>query len=316
MDNNRSITTTQGAGWTAALTPATTEDAWKVAQSLAKSQFVPKGFQGQPAEILIAASIGARLELYVFSSLQSLAVVNGRPTLYGDAMLGICQQRPDWRGMSVAWSGQGDAECCTVTIKRADPSGSVNATEGRFGVTDAKKAGLWTKQGPWSQYPRRMMEMRARAYALRGAFADALMGFHAREEMEDVQEADVVAVHGAGRRARVREVAPAIGQVIDSSAPTQSPGQPADAPQEPPVAVEQPANDPATVPATGGADLPSEDDLRQTVNDCAARAGGSKAVVAEIQRVLGYEIANAASVKPEDRARAILTARQVAGLEA
>lgn len=310
MDNNRSITTTQGAGWTAALTPATTEDAWKVAQSLAKSQFVPKGFQGQPAEILIAASMGARLGLDVFSSLQSLAVVNGRPTLYGDAMLGICQQRPDWRGMSVAWAGQGEAECCTVTIKRADPSGQVNATEGRFGVSDAKKAGLWTKQGPWSQYPRRMMEMRARAYALRGAFADALMGFHAREEMEDVQEAEVVSVRDEGRRTRVRHVTPAIGQVVDTTSAAPAESQQATTP-EPPAAVEQPAN----VPATGSADLPSEDDLRQTVNDCAARAGGSKSVVAEIQRVLGYEIANAASVKPEDRAKAILVARQVAGLE-
>ena len=32
----------------------------------------------------------------------------------------------------------------------------------RFSVMDAKRAGLWTKAGPWQTYPRRMLQMRAR----------------------------------------------------------------------------------------------------------------------------------------------------------
>ncbi len=50
---------------------------------------------------------------------------------------------------------------------------------------DAKKAGLWGKAGPWSQYPKRMLQMRARSFALRDKFADALSGLIMAEEAQD-----------------------------------------------------------------------------------------------------------------------------------
>src|SRR5690606_6210149 len=56
-----------------------------------------------------------------------------------------------------------------------------------FSVADAKKAGLWGKQGPWQQYPKRMLSMRARAFALRDGFADVLRGLGIAEEVQDHQ---------------------------------------------------------------------------------------------------------------------------------
>ena len=50
----------------------------------------------------------------------------------------------------------------------------------------AKKASLWTKPGPWQQYPDRMLQMRARGFALRDTFADVLRGLISREEAEDM----------------------------------------------------------------------------------------------------------------------------------
>jgi hypothetical protein len=55
----------------------------------------------------------------------------------------------------------------------------------KFSVEDAKRAGLWGKQGPWSAYPKRMMQMRARGFALRDAFPDVLKGLITAEEAED-----------------------------------------------------------------------------------------------------------------------------------
>ena len=52
-------------------------------------------------------------------------------------------------------------------------------------MKDAKRAGLWGKPGPWTQYPRQMLFNRARAFAYRHAFADALFGVGFREEEED-----------------------------------------------------------------------------------------------------------------------------------
>jgi hypothetical protein len=68
-------------------------------------------------------------------------------------------------------------------IKRRDRSAVVRT----FSEADAKKAGLWGKSGPWAQYPARMLQMRARGWALRDAFPDALKGLGIREEVQDYQ---------------------------------------------------------------------------------------------------------------------------------
>jgi hypothetical protein len=173
------LATTNGFGMM--LSPKTMDDAMAVAKQLSESQLVPKAFQGRPADILIAGAMGHRLGLDVFASMNSLAVINGRPTLWGDSMLGICQARADWAGMTVTWSGTE----CTVTVKRRHHS-EVCEYQGTFSEAAAKTAGLLGKAGPWTQYPRRMIELRARAFALRAAYADALCGLVSREEMEGV----------------------------------------------------------------------------------------------------------------------------------
>jgi hypothetical protein len=55
-------------------------------------------------------------------------------------------------------------------------------------VADAKRAGVWGKAGPWTQYPKRMLGIRARSFALRDVFPDVLGGLDIREEVEDSAE--------------------------------------------------------------------------------------------------------------------------------
>jgi hypothetical protein len=54
----------------------------------------------------------------------------------------------------------------------------------KFSVEDAKRAGLWGKN-TWASYPRRMLQHRARSWALRTAFADVLKGMVSTEELQD-----------------------------------------------------------------------------------------------------------------------------------
>jgi hypothetical protein len=70
-----------------------------------------------------------------------------------------------------------------------------NRTEviSKYSVEDAKRAGLWNKQGPWTQYPKRMLQMRARGFALRDAFPDVLKGLITVEEAQDYPEDTAVA---------------------------------------------------------------------------------------------------------------------------
>ena len=54
-----------------------------------------------------------------------------------------------------------------------------------FSVADAKRAKLWFKAGPWTTYPDRMPQMRARGFAIRDTFPDALRGVITAEEAQD-----------------------------------------------------------------------------------------------------------------------------------
>ena len=62
----------------------------------------------------------------------------------------------------------------------------LDVAETAFAVSDAKRANLWGKAGPWSQYPARMLRFRARSFALRDQFGDALRGLLTTEEASDV----------------------------------------------------------------------------------------------------------------------------------
>lgn len=161
---------------------STFEDAFRFAGLVAKSEFAPKDFRGKPESCMLAIQHGAELGLSPMQSLQSIAVVNGRPSVYGDTALAVCKGSPVCEWVRETIEGDGDS---MVAVCQAKRRGDAQPVESRFGVAEAKKAGLWNKSGPWSQYPRRMLQMRARGFALRDAFPDVLRGLVTAEEAQD-----------------------------------------------------------------------------------------------------------------------------------
>lgn len=171
----------QAGGQVAALVPQTLEEAFRVSQAIAGSGLAPRGLD-KPEQIMVAIMAGAELGLAPFQALQSFAVVNGRPTLWGDGLMAVARAQGIQARETIEGEGEGMVAHCSVT--RPDTGEVVDRS---FSVGDAKKAGLWNKTGPWQQYPRRMLQMRARAWALRDGCADMLRGFQVREEVEDYQ---------------------------------------------------------------------------------------------------------------------------------
>lgn len=165
--------------------PKTLDEAMKYAEIIAKSSLVPKDFINQPGNVLVAIQMGQEIGLKPLQALQNIAVINGRPCLWGDAVLALV------RGSGLLEDFREDFDEPTQTaICSAKRKGQPTVILRRFGMEDAKKAGLFGKQGTWQTYPRRMMQMRARAFALRDGFADVLKGLAIAEEQEDVIEAD------------------------------------------------------------------------------------------------------------------------------
>jgi hypothetical protein len=175
------VTQISNKSLTSALNPTNLEEAMRFAELLSKSSIVPKDYQGSPGNILIAIQWGMEIGLQPLQALQNIAAINGRPCLWGDAMLALV------RGSGLLESIQEDVsdQEATCTVKRKGATEPVSRT---FTIDDAKKAGLLGKQGPWQQYPKRMMQMRARSWALRDEFTDVLKGIASAEEQSDVHE--------------------------------------------------------------------------------------------------------------------------------
>jgi len=162
---------------------ASLEDAYRFANAIVASGFAPRGME-KPEAVLVAIQLGAEIGLSPMAALQNTAVINGRPAIYGDAALALVRGS----GLLVSYKEEeigepgSDAHGYRVTAVR---EGDQTAVE-TFTVGDAKRAKLWGKNGPWSDYPKRMLRFRARGYVLRDLFGDVLKGLRTVEEARDI----------------------------------------------------------------------------------------------------------------------------------
>jgi hypothetical protein len=149
---------------------------------LSKSTMVPKAYQNKPEDVLVAVQWGYELGLAPLQALQNIATINGKPSVYGDAAMALVQNSPVCEDVKEYFEGEGTSNPIAVCVAKRK-----NRTEviSKYSVEDAKRAGLWNKQGPWTQYPKRMLQMRARGFALRDAFPDVLKGLITVEEAQD-----------------------------------------------------------------------------------------------------------------------------------
>jgi hypothetical protein len=165
----------------------TLADYKEFALCVAKSGMAPRSLD-TPEKIFVAVQMGAEVGLTPMQALQSIAVVNGTATIYGDTALGLVRNSGllEWINEDIEGAFNTNLEKvdgsvrAVCAVKRA---GDPDPVERSFSVAEAKLARLWGKAGPWSTHPQRMLKYKARAFALRDVFPDVLKGLHVQEEM-------------------------------------------------------------------------------------------------------------------------------------
>ncbi|MDG2336892.1 MAG: hypothetical protein P8N94_02740 [Gammaproteobacteria bacterium] len=156
--------------------PQTLGELKDYSELVANSQLVPQALRGKPADIMLALQLGDEVGLSPVQALQSVAIVNGKPAIYGDAALalvmgsGLCE--------NIHESVEDGVATCRVTRR------GMQEQSRTFSIDDAKRAGLWGKN-VWKAYPLRLLQLRARGFALRDLFPDVLKGVITTEEAND-----------------------------------------------------------------------------------------------------------------------------------
>lgn len=158
------------------------EQAEKIAEKIAMSALCPDAFRGKPGDVFVAIMFGQEIGLSPMNALQNIYVVKGRPTLFGDALLGLVITHPDYVSHKEWMEGTGDNRkaFCTICRKGQEP------VTKSFSVEDAKLSQLWGgKSESWQKFPERMLQMRARTFCIRDTFPDAIKGLTSYEEAKD-----------------------------------------------------------------------------------------------------------------------------------
>lgn len=198
---NTQVTPIKPEGQAFSLTPQSLDEAMKYADVIAKSDIVPSDYRNKPGNVLVAIQMGLELGLPPLQALQNIAVINGRPAVWGDSLIAIARAHPACEYIKETFDEKTMTATCKV--KRRNQPEEVRT----FSRADAETAGLWGKN-TWKQYPKRMLQMRARSFAVRDVFSDALRGIAMVEEVQDIPPRDMGYVDRSDEKSAEPEVLP------------------------------------------------------------------------------------------------------------
>lgn len=207
---------------TAIIDPKSMPELMEFATAMSKSGLVPNDYQGKPNNIVVAVQWGSEIGLAPMQALQNISVINGRATVWGDSALALVSSHPLFLGIEETFEG----ETAVCVVKRKLANGDVQETRREFSIAMAKQAGLWGRKGPWTSYPNRMLQMRARGFALRDGFPDALKGMITTEEAYDIPPEQKQSHTKVDKVVNIGEGAVTSAEILEAVAEAETPSNP------------------------------------------------------------------------------------------
>lgn len=174
------------------LVPRNLTEAMEFSKLIATTSLVPKSYRDKdnkvnPGDILIAVQMGLEVGLKPLQAIQNIAVINGQPTIWGDAVRALCEASGQLEYCIETWDATKKVATCKGKRK-----GKPEATQ-TFSWADAIQAGF-EKKDTYIKFPQRMCGARARSWFFRNEFSDILKGLQPREEVEEYVETDIAGV--------------------------------------------------------------------------------------------------------------------------
>src|SRR4051812_12449249 len=136
------------------------DDLWKFSQAVYSSKgMCPKHLESAEA-VLVAIQMGLEIGLTPMSAIQNIAVINGIPSIFGDAAKALVLASGACEYIKEYYEGTPGTDDFMAVCK-SKRKGQDETIE-TFSVADAKVAKLWTKAGTWQTFPKRMLKFKAR----------------------------------------------------------------------------------------------------------------------------------------------------------
>lgn len=167
------------------------ELAQRAAKLLAQSSLVPKEYQGNLPNCVIALNMAARMNADPLMVMQNLYIVHGRPGWSSQFLISTFNTSGKFSALRYEWVGEEGKDswgCRAWAIEKATGEKLVGST---VTIGLAKKEGWYSKNGSkWQTMPQQMLMYRAASWFIRAYAPELAMGMHAAEELQDVIEMD------------------------------------------------------------------------------------------------------------------------------
>lgn len=169
------------------------EEAARMSKALATSTLVPKEYQNNISNCMIAIDTAQRLNISPFATMQNLYIVNGRPSWSSQFIISAINKCPRFsEPLKFKIEGEGAGLKCYAYTK--DLKG--NELRGPLITMEmAKMEGWLNKNGSkWKTMPQVMIQYRAASFFGRLHCPDILMGVYTDDENVEREPATIVDV--------------------------------------------------------------------------------------------------------------------------
>lgn len=160
--------------------------ACRMADALARSTIVPRSYQGNPSNCLIAIEMASRINTSPMMVMQNLYIVNGNPAWSSQwiiAMINNSRRYKTELKFEMEYDNRGKPLSCRAWAE--DYNG--NKVTGPLITMEMADAEGWTKKNgsKWTNMPEVMIRYRAASFFGRLNCPDMIMGIYSQEEVVD-----------------------------------------------------------------------------------------------------------------------------------
>ena len=171
------------------------------ATALSKSSLIPKEFQGNVPNCMIALDTADSLGMKPLPVLQNLYIVHGKPSWSSQFLIAAFNQCGKFSGITYTFFGEPGTDAFGCYAKAVDLRTGEILQGPPVTIGIAKKEGWYSKSGSkWQTMPELMMRYRAATFLVRTTAPELTLGLPMQDEMEDIQQVRSIAIEALDTR--------------------------------------------------------------------------------------------------------------------
>ena len=167
------------------------------AKALSQSTLIPKDYQNNLPNCMIAMDMAERMDTKPLIVMQNLYIVHGRPTWKAEYLIATANESGRFSPLRYKFVGEDgkDSYGCICTAVCNSTGEVLEGT--KITIAMAKAEGWYSRSGSkWQTMPEQMLRYRAASFFVRAYAPELSLGLATREEVEDSIDGEVISRQG------------------------------------------------------------------------------------------------------------------------